>query len=104
MHLERPGIEAHVPAWWVALARKGSAWAVPSAMNFSEVVLNPLELPFCQGGQGQRSSGEGLGKAVDRAILGAGPWPASDFGFQGWTTRVWKGLEVWEALGLSLPG
>lgn len=34
LHLERPGIEAHFPAWWAVLALKGPAWAAPSTMNF----------------------------------------------------------------------
>lgn len=34
LHLDRPGIEAHVPAWWAVLALKCPAWAVPSSMNF----------------------------------------------------------------------
>lgn len=34
LHLERPGIEAHIPVWWVVLALEGPPWAVPSAMNF----------------------------------------------------------------------
>lgn len=72
----------------MVLALKGPAWAVPSTMNFSEVVLNSLEPPFAKEGKGRgalergwtgSSQEEGLGKAMDRAILGAGPWPASDF-------------------------
>lgn len=34
LHLERPGIEAHVSAWWAVLALRSPAWAVLSAMNF----------------------------------------------------------------------
>lgn len=38
LHLERPEIEAHVPARWEVLALKGPAWAVPSALNFLKSV------------------------------------------------------------------
>lgn len=65
LHLERPGIEAHVPAWWVVLALEGPAWAVPSAMNFSEVMLSPLEPPFAKEGRGRGPWREG-GQEVAR--------------------------------------
>lgn len=103
LHLERPGIEAHFPAWWAVLALKSPAWAAPSTMNF----LKSFEIPWSllvpgRAGTDRGGQEEGLGEAVGRAILGAGPWPALDSGSR-LENQGWEGLEVWEALGLQLP-
>lgn len=99
----KPGIEAHFPAWWAVLALKSPAWAAPSTMNF----LKSFEIPWSllvpgRAGTDRGGQEEGLGEAVGRAILGAGPWPASDSGSR-LENQGWEGFEVWEALGLQLP-
>lgn len=69
--------------------------------ELSEVILNPLEPPFAKEARGRGAlergrtgSGreEGLGKAVNRAILGAGPWPTSDFESQAGGSRLGRDL------------